>query len=430
MKQIGIVFWYTLKDAARKKAFKVSTVILLLVVLVLCLILRITGEDSSTPETELPGNAIQEEPADGDETEWVKEGTCYYIDDNHLILEGLDALQKALPQYEFVIADAKEEETLRDLIAEQADISLIVVEAGEDTPFVRVVNKDFLSGVDSAEVSNILTKQYITDQLRKQGVKGDISETIGLELPLSTEIAGEMDFTGYILGIIITMLMFFAIYYYGYGVSMSIATEKTSRVMETLVVSAPPSRILIGKCLAMGVLGLLQFGGFIAFALLCYHFLVPTDLLVMGMPLSFASFTVGRALVILAYFILGYALYAVMNAVCGASVSKIEDINSAMMPVMLLAMISFYVGYFSAVMASGADSILQKVAIYIPFCSPFIVPFKILNGDVPTVSILLSLGALVVSIILITALSIRIYSASVLHYGDRIKLKDMLKLRS
>ena len=73
---------------------------------------------------------------------------------------------------------------------------------------------------------------------------------------------------------------------------------------------------------------------------------------------------------------------------------------------------------------------LHKVAIYIPFCSPFIVPFKILNGDVPTMDIILSLAALLAAIIIIAALSIRIYTASVLHYGNRLKLKDMFKIRS
>ena len=118
-----------------------------------------------------------------------------------------------------------------------------------------------------------------------------------------------------------------------------------------------------------------------------------------------------------------------MNAVCGASVSKIEDLNSAMMPVVLIAMVSFYVGYFAAISGSGADSMLQKVAIYIPFCSPFIVPFKILNGDVPMMDIMLSIAALLAAIVVIAAVSIRIYTASVLHYGNRLKLKDMFRMK-
>ena len=437
MKQIWTVFVFTLKDAARKKAFKISTFILLLVIFAACLIVNLTssggesaesaaGATTAGTEAETASGAAEEEAGQ----DITLEGVCYYVDEDAAIPGGMEALQAALPTYQVKQGDAAQLDAYRSEIAENGEVSLVLVQQTQGSPAVTVVTKDVLSGVNNSDVSDALNQQYIVNQLEAQGVTGDVAATLNFEIPVAVEIAGEMDLSGYVLGIVIVMLMFFAIYYYGYGVSMSIATEKTSRVMETLVVSAKPSRILIGKCLAMGALGLLQMAGVMLFAALCYHFLIPDNFTLMGMPLSLSSFTLTRAVIILAYFILGYALYAVMNAVCGASVSKIEDINSAMMPVVLIAMISFYLGYFTAISGSGTDSLLQQIAIYVPFCSPFIVPFKILNGDVATMDLILSLAALVVAIVLITALSIRIYTASVLHYGSRIKLKDMFKLRA
>lgn len=437
MKQIWTVFVFTLKDAARKKAFKISTFILLLVIFAACLIVNLTSSGGESAEgaagattagtgAETASGAAEEEAGQ----DITLEGVCYYVDEDAAIPGGMEALQAALPTYQVKQGDAAQLGAYRSEIAENGEVSLVLVQQTQGSPAVTVVTKDVLSGVNNSDVSDALNQQYIVNQLEAQGVTGDVAATLNFEIPVAVEIAGEMDLSGYVLGIVIVMLMFFAIYYYGYGVSMSIATEKTSRVMETLVVSAKPSRILIGKCLAMGALGLLQMAGVMLFAALCYHFLIPDNFTLMGMPLSLSSFTLTRAVIILAYFILGYALYAVMNAVCGASVSKIEDINSAMMPVVLIAMISFYLGYFTAISGSGTDSLLQQIAIYVPFCSPFIVPFKILNGDVATMDLILSLAALVVAIVLITALSIRIYTASVLHYGSRIKLKDMFKLRA
>ena len=424
MKQIWIIFLYTLKDAARKKAFKISTVILLVAVLGACLIINLTSKNDAEQDS------ITETEQESDDDQKETEGIIYYVDSENLVPGGLQIMQEAFPGYMVEPGEDHLVETYRKEIAQDSEMSLVIVSAIEEGPYVRVINKDFMSGIGSGTVSDILTRQYLINQLKEQGVTGDVQQLLGFEMPVSEEIAGEMDLSGYILGIVILMLMFFAIYYYGYGVSMSIATEKTSRVMETLVVSAKPSRILIGKCLGMGALGLLQIVSVMIFAAFCYKLLVPADYLIMGMPLSLSSFTLERAIIIIAYFILGYSLYAVLNAVCGAAVSKIEDINSAMMPVMLISMISFYIGYFTALSASGTESLLQKVAIYIPFCSPFIVPFKILNGDVPAVDILISLALLVVAIVVIAAISIKIYTRSVLHYGNRLKLKDMLKLRS
>ena len=424
MKQIWIIFLYTLKDAARKKAFKISTVILLVAVLGACLIINLTSKNDAEQDS------ITETEQESDDDQKETEGIIYYVDSENLVPGGLQIMQEAFSGYMVEPGEDHLVETYRKEIAQDSEMSLVIVSAIEEGPYVRVINKDFMSGIGSGTVSDILTRQYLINQLKEQGVTGDVQQLLGFEMPVSEEIAGEMDLSGYILGIVILMLMFFAIYYYGYGVSMSIATEKTSRVMETLVVSAKPSRILIGKCLGMGALGLLQIVGVMIFAAFCYKLLVPADYLIMGMPLSLSSFTLERAIIIIAYFILGYSLYAVLNAVCGAAVSKIEDINSAMMPVMLISMISFYIGYFTALSASGTESLLQKVAIYIPFCSPFIVPFKILNGDVPAVDILISLALLVAAIVAIAAISIKIYTRSVLHYGNRLKLKDMLKLRS
>lgn len=44
--------------------------------------------------------------------------------------------------------------------------------------------------------------------------------------------------------------------------------------------------------------------------------------------------------------------------------------------------------------------------------------------------ILISLALLLVSIVLVAAVSVRIYTASVLHYGQRLKLKDAMKLKT
>lgn len=174
----------------------------------------------------------------------------------------------------------------------------------------------------------------------------------------------------------------------------------------------------------MGLLGICQFAIVLLSGVVFYKVFIPENFVLMGMPLSLDAFTYKSAILIGVYFLLGYALYAVLNAVCGASVSKIEDLNSAMMPVMMVAMISFFIGYFTAISGSGS-SLFQKIAMYIPFCSPFIMPFKLLNGDVAALDITISIALLIVAIVIVTMISIRIYSASVLHYGKRMKWKDL-----
>ena len=147
------------------------------------------------------------------------------------------------------------------------------------------------------------------------------------------------------------------------------------------------------------------------------------------MDLAVSGFTPKTLVFLIIYFILGYALYAVMNSVCGAAVSKMEDLNSAMMPVSILVIIGFYLGYFTSVMGGGSG-MLSKLAVYLPISSPFAVPFKLITGEITMQELGISVFLLVLAIVIVTMFSARIYSASVMHYGNRLKWKELKKIKT
>ena len=112
---------------------------------------------------------------------------------------------------------------------------------------------------------------------------------------------------------------------------------------------------------------------------------------------------------------------------CGATVSRAEDLSAAMMPAILISMVSFYAAYLVMFLPSEG---IKRIVTYIPFTAPFIMPYRLLNDTVAAGDIVISLLLLLASIVLVALLSVRIYSASVLRYGQRIRLKDMFKLSS
>ncbi len=440
MKQILTVCNYTIKDAIQKKAFLISTLIIALLILGVCAVPKITdffgiGKTADVAEAPSDGDSglnvtASEEALSETAPKSAASSVCYYIDPGHLIPDGPAALMAAHPDISVEAASPEKAAEFKTQIAEDKHLSMIQITEENGLPLIQLTTKDFMSSLGASTVSDILTKAYVASVLKSKGVDEETAQLVQTELPCQMETAGKMDMTGYVAGIVMTLLMFFAVYYYGYGVSMSIATEKTSRVMETLVVSAKPSRILIGKCLGMGLVGLMQFAGLLLFAALCYKLLIPADQLFMGVSISLSFFTPKIVILLVAYFILGYALYAVLNSVCGATVSKIEDLQSAMMPVTLIVIVSFYLGYMSAILGSTESDFIQKLAMYLPFSSPFSMPFKLLNGSVSNLDLAVSLILLVIAILAISALSIRFYSASVLHYGKRMRLKNIFKTKA
>ncbi|MGI6257881.1 MAG: ABC transporter permease [Anaerovoracaceae bacterium] len=401
MKQIMTVFQFTFRDAIKRKAFIISSIIIFAVILIASLIPR--GVDFFTG---------------GDGQETGTEATYYYVDDQDILPTGETVLKEAFPQAKIVKISGKQiEKYKKDIRDNHKDNSIIIMSEEDGQAGIKVITYNFMGGANTGVVGDVLNKAYAGKVLGDAGVSPEVIAGAMMDLPMETEAASDMTVTSYVISILLTFLIFFSIYYYGYAVAMSVATEKASRVMETLVVSAKPSRILIGKIFAMGALGLMQLAMMLAFGVLCYKIFIPKGFALGGMSLDVSGFNGKTVALLLIYFILGYALYAVMNSVSGALVSKIEDLSAAMAPILVIALGSFYMGYIA--IAMGGKNTLGTVATYVPFSSPFIIPSRVLNGDMTMTELALSMAILVVTIVVITLLSVRVYSVSVLRYGKR-----------
>jgi len=226
-----------------------------------------------------------------------------------------------------------------------------------------------------------------------------------------------------------TYIMIFALYMvillYGQMVAMSVATEKSSRAMELLITSAKPINMMFGKVLAACIAGLIQLLAIFGSALLFYNinksywgsneiigsiFAIPPELL-------------GYMLV---FFLLGFLIYAFLFGAISSTVSKLEDINTAVQPVTFLFVIGFLVTMLS--MSSGSvDSTLMKVCSYIPFTSPMAMFTRIAMGTVAWYEIAASVAILIGSTIGIGVLSAKIYRVGVLLYGTPPKLPAIIK---
>lgn len=411
MKQFLAVFRFTYLEAVRKKSFRVTTILLLVVILAACLVPKLFGDTPS--ETD---NAAYL-PGEGE--------TIYYLDETGAIPGGAETLKAC--GYAVEILQKADEADARARVADDGSAALVAVNGGE-RPTITVTVKNFMSGLSSETVSTLLSGAWSAARLAEAGMDAAAIQSTLAPLACETKSAGALNPVGYTLGLVLSMVMFFAVFFYGYGVANSIATEKTSRVMETLIVSAKPTSILTGKCAAMGAVGLTQMGVLGAFGMLCAHFLIPQGVTIGGVPLTLEGLTALNGLYLVLFFLVGYAMYSMLGAVCGASVSRIEDVNVAMMPLSLLSMISFYLGYFTFI-AGRTGGVLETLARYLPFAAPFGMPARLLTGAATPAQAALSLAIMLVTLIALSAFSARLYAAGVMYYGKRLTLRDMLKMK-
>ena len=222
---------------------------------------------------------------------------------------------------------------------------------------------------------------------------------------------------------LMSIVLFCAIYFCAYQVSSSITTEKTSKIMETLVTSTTPRTIVLGKTIGIGVVGLLQMIVIVATALISAKSFLDQELL--NMALDMSNMTVYLAIITIIYFILGYFTYALLYALTGSTVSKPEDIQSANGPVAILAVVGFYLSYFTMM---NPTSSLNVFASLFPISSPFCMPFRIMMGLASTTDVIVSIAILLVTILVIAQIAIKIYSSAILNYGTKMSLKDMVNI--
>jgi ABC-2 type transport system permease protein len=414
MKEFLTVLSYTFWENTRKKSFVISTLITLLLTVVVISLPAIITHFDAKDET---GKATQVDQGPG--------GIVYVVDSGNILQGDLKQIGLAFPNTEFEPAAANDVDALKDKVKADEQCALLVLAANNGAPAFDYYVKQAGDGADPAVLSRVIKSIFVTDLLTTAGVPAETSALVQSEVSFNVNELGQGKMNRQISSIVMSLLLFFATYFYGYGVAMSVASEKTSRVMELLVTATKPSKIILGKSAAMGILGLIQLSLVVLVGVLTYKLTFPENFAIAGQTLDLSSFTPFSVAMIVVYFILGYSLYAMMNAVSGATVSKAEDVNSSIMPISMIALAAFYMGYFSLLAPEGQVSVLASI---IPFSAPFSMPSRILAADVPAWQIGASLVALAITIVFIAWLSIRIYSAAVLHYGTRLKLKDLLKM--
>ncbi|WP_088007786.1 ABC transporter permease [Indiicoccus explosivorum] len=223
---------------------------------------------------------------------------------------------------------------------------------------------------------------------------------------------------------ILIFLLYFAIIYYSNMIAMEVATEKSSRVMEILISSVSPVKHMFAKIAGIGTLGIIQM---LIFGAAAYVALESSSSDLSGGFFSvfgFSSVRISTILFAVLFFLLGYFLYAMLAALLGSIVSRIEDVQQLMLPMMLLIILSSFIA-FSGLTVPEAGFV--TVTSYIPFFTPLVMFLRVGMLDIPVWEPLLSIAVMLLTIALLGWFGARVYRGGVLMYGSSQSLKDIRK---
>jgi ABC-2 type transport system permease protein len=167
-------------------------------------------------------------------------------------------------------------------------------------------------------------------------------------------------------------------------------------------------------------------------ALLALLFQAQISAVVLGSAASAVALPQGLSIGLLlafgVFFVLGFALYAVLYAGAAALVSRTEDINQIVAPMTLLSAAGYLVAVYSSTGLLDPNSKLVVVMSYIPFFSPYLMLSRLGAGLAGPIDVLIALVLLAATVPLALWVAARLYSAGVLMYGQRPSLRLMLRV--
>lgn len=409
MKQFGKILKFELKHYFKNKVFIGVTAFLMVLIAVVMFFPRITAlfkadDTSLEAPADLPVMLVKAD--DAAQADMVRE-----------------TFAASFADYDVQITD-DEISVIKDKIT-SGDAECAFVMTGP-TSFTYYVDNLSMYDMNTEIATGVLQQIYQMNAMIDSGMSAeDAAGVMSIQIESDVESLGKNQMQNFFYTYIMIFALYMVILLYGQMVATNVATEKSSRAMEVLITSAKPTSMMFGKVIASCLAGFIQLVAVFGSALLFYNlnksywgdnmiidsiFNIPPELLVY----------------MLVFFILGFLIYAFMFGAVGSTASKLEDINTSVMPITMFFVIAFVVVMIS--MSSGnIDNTLMTVCSYIPFTSPMSMFTRIAMSTVPWYEIAISIAILIGSTIGVGVLSAKIYRVGVLMYGTTPKISNIIK---
>lgn len=312
-----------------------------------------------------------------------------------------------------------------DIIKNPSSISLRTHEASS------IELESNLSQQISSTIEDIRLRELGYDNIRQilDDTKANVvitTERIGQEKSTSSMVS-------FFIGIAMTFILYMFLLIYGQMVMTSIIEEKNNRVLEIVVSSVSPTKLMLGKILGIGLVATVQI--LIWGVLICSvsAWLMPSltsmvtgndiELMSVLSQLGDTGYIISLFAYLLLFLIGGFLFYSAIFAAIGSAVDNIQDAGQlqsiVIIPIMLGLIMAMSV-------ANDPNSTLAFWLSVIPFTSPMVmlarIPFGISTGE-----IILALVVLYVSTMLVVWLAAKIYRVGIFMYGKKPNLRELIR---
>jgi ABC-2 type transport system permease protein len=221
---------------------------------------------------------------------------------------------------------------------------------------------------------------------------------------------------------VLLFVIYISVIMYASMIATEVATEKSSRVMEILISSVSPVKQMFAKLIGIGLVSLTQMFVILVVGYAAIKSQINDINTMTGGALGFSDIPTSTFVYAGIYFILGYFLYATLAAFLGSLVSRIEDVQQLIAPMIFLIVAAFMIAMFGL---TNPETPFITISSYIPFFTPMIMFLRVGMLNIPLWEIGLSLVILLASITVLAIFGARVYKGGVLIYGKSSSFKDL-----
>lgn len=398
MNKFKTTFWHTYLSKVKAKSFIITTIIVMLLIILGGNFDKIMNLFDSSEEI----NTVE-----------------------------VEASEEFTEQFTAVISEMSDDISVTD---NEGDILLTV----EDTvPIIATVESDseISSGqqteielaLDSVNRQMVINSLDLTeDEARLMAAEIDVDfQTTESPADEDSGAAGEMDEPNYLNVVIFyvtVFVMFFIVINYASQIGTEIAMEKSSRVIEMIVSSVSPVNHLFAKILAIICVSLTQLFFFVA-TIITVIYLVDIGTIISEFGLEANDRTLPMIIYSLVFLLLGLVLYLSVSALLGSFVSRMEDLQQALLPITLMSIGGMYLGMFNLF---NPDNMLVKITSYFPFFTPFVMPLRLLDQGTSHLTVWIGIVIVIITVIIAVYFAARIYKGSILS-TDKGIIKNIKK---
>ena len=428
------VFKFTFRQSTKGLGFKLVTGLVSLVIIAVIILVNVL---SAKPDDELKPLVIK---------------SVFVLDNSGLAPFNFKELNPQLSEerykdIEFInVIGKSREETIKEA-SRYSQQAMAVIITSDDLGFnIEAVVPDgsIIPENQASELIPLIQTAFETSKLLQSGIPANQLEILLKPIVPSYSNIGEntsivAEVIKLVIPMIFGMMLYFMLLLYGQNICKSIATEKTSKLMETLLTSIHPYALITGKVLAITSMAVLQFVSWIIAAFIglyggnaVAHAIYPeyenTAITLINWlkdNIGETAMTVPAVIMAIIIFCISFLFYCVLAGLAGSMVSKPEEAANTQGLFVFPIVISWLISFITS--ASGNEGVLRVLRI-VPFTITFNVPVELITGTIGLGQGLLSLLSLLVFSLLVIMLSARLYKGLVLYNGQKLSLKTLGKI--